>query len=201
MASLRTVDEAAWFARDDFLPFGLMRLRMTGRLVSGPLARHSRPGKRNNPQYRPGRAAANLGAGSSLLRRQSNCCRRQSNHSIRPPSRQCRVLARRRSAYERRRRCGDRGSRAYGLSLAAHLRAAGVSLRQFGLPMQLWQTSMPRGMFLKSQGFASNLSSPDGEHTLEAFCKLSLPYASYGLPVPSTDRSRMAPWFPAGAHS
>jgi thioredoxin reductase len=88
------------------------------------------------------------------------------------------------------------GAGPYGLSLAAHLRAAGMSFRQFGLPMHLWQTSMPRGMFLKSQGFASNLSSPDGEHTLEAFCKLnSLPYASYGLPVPLDRFVAYGLWF------
>jgi FAD-dependent urate hydroxylase len=76
------------------------------------------------------------------------------------------------------------GAGPYGLSLAAHLRAAGVTFRHFGLPMNLWQSSMPRGMFLKSQGFASNLSSPDGEHTLEAFCAATgRPYKSYGLPV------------------
>jgi thioredoxin reductase len=39
-------------------------------------------------------------------------------------------------------------------------------------------------MFLKSQGFASNLSSPDYTHTLEAFCwATGRPYAGYGLPV------------------
>ena len=76
------------------------------------------------------------------------------------------------------------GAGPYGLSLAAHLRAAGVSFRQFGMPMRPWQTSMPRGMFLKSQGFASDLSSPDGTHTLEAYCRATgRPYASYGLPV------------------
>ena len=76
------------------------------------------------------------------------------------------------------------GAGPYGLSLAAHLRAAGVPFRHFGMPLELWQSAMPQGMFLKSQGFASNLSSPDGEHTLEAFCKATgRPYASYGLPV------------------
>jgi 2-polyprenyl-6-methoxyphenol hydroxylase-like FAD-dependent oxidoreductase len=49
------------------------------------------------------------------------------------------------------------GAGPYGLSLAAHLGAAGVRFRQFGLPMRLWQESMPAGMFLKSQGFASDL--------------------------------------------
>jgi thioredoxin reductase len=88
------------------------------------------------------------------------------------------------------------GAGPYGLSLAAHLRASGVSFRQFGMPMNLWQTSMPRGMFLKSQGFASNLSSPDGRHTLEAFCAAtSRPYASYGLPVPLDTFVAYGQWF------
>jgi len=76
------------------------------------------------------------------------------------------------------------GAGPYGLSLGAHLRKAGVSVRQFGLPMQLWRDFMPEGMYLKSQGFASNLSDPDHTHTLEAFCKATgRPYRDYGLPV------------------
>jgi hypothetical protein len=88
------------------------------------------------------------------------------------------------------------GAGPYGLSLAAHLRAAGVPFRQFGVPMWLWRTSMPRGMFLKSQGFASNLSSPDGTHTLEAFCAATgRPYASYGLQVPLDTFVAYGQWF------
>ena len=88
------------------------------------------------------------------------------------------------------------GAGPYGLSLAAHLRKAGVSIRQFGLPMQLWRDFMPEGMFLKSQGFASNLSDPDHTHTLEAFCKATgRPYASYGLPVPLDTFVAYGRWF------
>lgn len=88
------------------------------------------------------------------------------------------------------------GAGPYGLSVAAHLRAAGVSCRQFGMPMSLWRDAMPRGMFLKSQGFASNLSAPDNSHTLEAFCrKTGHPYASYGLPVPLDNFISYGQWF------
>ena len=88
------------------------------------------------------------------------------------------------------------GAGPYGLSLAAHLREAGVSVRQFGLPMQLWRDFMPEGMFLKSQGFASNLSDPDHTHTLEAFCRATgRPYASYGLPVPLDTFVAYGKWF------
>ena len=88
------------------------------------------------------------------------------------------------------------GAGPYGLSLAAHLRKAGVGVRQFGLPMQLWRDFMPEGMFLKSQGFASNLSDPDHAYTLEAFCKATgRPYASYGLPVPLDTFVAYGEWF------
>lgn len=88
------------------------------------------------------------------------------------------------------------GAGPYGLSLAAHLRAANVDYRHFGKPMRLWQAAMPRGMFLKSQGFASNLSDPEGTHTLEAFCQAtSRPYASYGLPVPLDTFVSYGQWF------
>ncbi len=88
------------------------------------------------------------------------------------------------------------GAGPYGLSLGAHLRAAGVPFRQFGVPMQLWREAMPRGMFLKSQGFASNLSDPAGTHTLRAFCESSgRDYADYGLPVPLETFVAYGDWF------
>jgi cation diffusion facilitator CzcD-associated flavoprotein CzcO len=88
------------------------------------------------------------------------------------------------------------GAGPYGLSLAAHLRAAGVNYRQFGRPMHLWREQMPRGMFLKSQGFASNLSDPAGARTLAAFCRATgRPYADYGLPVPLDDFVAYGDWF------
>jgi cation diffusion facilitator CzcD-associated flavoprotein CzcO len=90
------------------------------------------------------------------------------------------------------------GAGPYGLSVAAHLRAAGVSFRQFGEPMHLWRDQMPRGMFLKSQGFASNLSDPDGTHTLAAFCQATgRPYADYGLPVSLETFIAYGDWFAA----
>lgn len=77
------------------------------------------------------------------------------------------------------------GAGPYGLSLAAHLRAAGVPCRQFGQPMRLWRDSMPLGMQLKSPGFASSLSSPDGRHTLAEYCaETGRAYEDYGAPVP-----------------
>ena len=80
------------------------------------------------------------------------------------------------------------GAGPYGLSTAAHLRARGVGFRIFGKPMANWQHKMPRGMLLKSDGFASNLADPDDRLTLETFCaEHNLPYAPEGLPVPRED--------------
>jgi thioredoxin reductase len=77
------------------------------------------------------------------------------------------------------------GAGPYGLALAAHLRALRIEHRIFGVPMESWLTKMPRGMFLKSHGFASNLYDPNGAYTLERFCAWNgLPYDDYAMPVP-----------------
>jgi thioredoxin reductase len=76
------------------------------------------------------------------------------------------------------------GAGPYGLSLAAHLGRTNRSFRIFGEPMRFWSEHMPRGMHLKSEGFASNLSDPDAEFTLETFCReRGVDYADIGLPV------------------
>lgn len=70
------------------------------------------------------------------------------------------------------------GAGPYGLSLAAHLRASGINFRIFGKPLDTWRSHMPEGMFLKSEGFASNLSAPGKESTLKAYCaRRGIPYA------------------------
>ena len=64
------------------------------------------------------------------------------------------------------------------------MRARGVAFRIFGVPMETWQTQMPRGMFLKSEGFASNLYDAGGAFPLARFCEeRSLEYADVGVPV------------------
>src|SRR5690242_7568314 len=78
------------------------------------------------------------------------------------------------------------GAGPYGLSIAAHLAALRVPFRIFGRPMENWQ-KMPRGMMLKSDGFASTLYDPQGVLTLGKYCRESgLGYADLGLPVSST---------------
>jgi cation diffusion facilitator CzcD-associated flavoprotein CzcO len=76
------------------------------------------------------------------------------------------------------------GAGPYGLSIAAHFRSYGVPFRIFGRPMDSWIAHMPKGMLLKSDGFASNIYDPTGKFTLKQFCfDRGIEYADLGLPV------------------
>lgn len=76
------------------------------------------------------------------------------------------------------------GAGPYALSLAAHLCSLGVSHRIFGIPMQTWTEEMPKGMFLKSDGFASDLYDPDKHLTLKIYHQeQGLTYADQGSPI------------------
>jgi thioredoxin reductase len=77
------------------------------------------------------------------------------------------------------------GSGPYGLSIAAHLKALGVSYRIFGCPMGYWRNNMPKGMKLKSGGKASSIYDPASSFTLGRYCReRGIPYADDDLPVP-----------------
>jgi lysine/ornithine N-monooxygenase len=77
------------------------------------------------------------------------------------------------------------GAGPYGLSLAAHLKGAQIPFRIFGSLMDSWRNHMPKGMLLKSDGFASNLSDPESSFTLEHFCaQEGIEYHRTEIPVP-----------------
>jgi FAD-dependent urate hydroxylase len=77
------------------------------------------------------------------------------------------------------------GAGPYGLSLGAYLAAHGANFRIFGDPMAVWRSHMPRGMYLKSEGFASDLFDPKREWTLRTFCERNgHSYADVGVPIP-----------------
>jgi D-aspartate ligase len=72
LASVRAVDETAWFARDDLRPFGLMCLRMSWRLASRPFTANGGHAGPARIRYRAGRAAtsrAGLSTGRPTLPR------------------------------------------------------------------------------------------------------------------------------------
>jgi hypothetical protein len=84
------------------------------------------------------------------------------------------------------------GSGPYALSLAAHLRVRGTSHRVFGPAMHFWR-SMPKGLNLKSLGFATNICVPHPGQSFPEWCRrrgleelepCSMEsYAAYGLEI------------------
>jgi FAD-dependent urate hydroxylase len=88
------------------------------------------------------------------------------------------------------------GAGPYGLSVAAHLRAAGVPYEIFGEPMESWQGFMPQGMVLKSEPFASNLWDPARRFTYEKYlAEKRIAYRPVGDPIPVERLVDYGHWF------
>lgn len=88
------------------------------------------------------------------------------------------------------------GAGPYGLSIAAHLRAAQIPFQMFGSPMESWRRYMPEGMILKSERFASNLWDPNRRFTLKRYClEKGLPYQPVGDPLSLASFLEYAEWF------
>lgn len=76
------------------------------------------------------------------------------------------------------------GAGPYGLSVAAYFRSLSVPYRIFGKPMDSWAHHMPKGMLLKSDGFASNICDPEKQFTLQRFCaERGIEYHDTDVPV------------------
>ena len=63
------------------------------------------------------------------------------------------------------------GAGPYGLSISAHLRGLAVDHRIVGRPMSTWRDHMPAGMYLKSEPYGSDMSSPQAGYDLAAYCR------------------------------
>ena len=88
------------------------------------------------------------------------------------------------------------GAGPYGLSVAAHLRAAHVNFQIIGHPMESWRKHMPIGMALKSEVLASDLSDADGRYTLQQFSAVrGRQYHPEGVPLPLQEFLDYAMWF------
>jgi FAD-dependent urate hydroxylase len=88
------------------------------------------------------------------------------------------------------------GAGPYGISLAAHLRHREVPFRIVGRAMDSWVRNMPDDMFLKSEGFASNIADPIGSHTLARFCsEAGREYGDLAVPVPIETFRAYGLWF------
>ncbi|MFD9467367.1 FAD-dependent oxidoreductase [Streptomyces sp. NPDC060027] len=91
------------------------------------------------------------------------------------------------------------GAGPYGLSIASHAAATGLSLRVLGRPMASWRDHMPRGMFLKSEPWASSLSDPDGRRRLETYCAGRGVEVRHGEPIPVEMFASYGLWFARNA--
>lgn len=88
------------------------------------------------------------------------------------------------------------GAGPYGLSVASHLARRGIDYRLFGTPMHTWRHHMPEGMWLRSEGFASNLSDPDDAFSLARFCAdRGYDVGGWGVPVPLDVYCEYGEWF------
>jgi thioredoxin reductase len=75
------------------------------------------------------------------------------------------------------------GAGPYGLSVAAHLKHAGVPTLVYGKPMEFWE-GMPPGMFLRSAWSASSLSAPDHAFNLDHYVEFIGQTQRPPLPLP-----------------
>ena len=73
------------------------------------------------------------------------------------------------------------GAGPYGLSIAAHFRRRGIPFRIFGRPMDSWLNHMPKGMMLKSDGFASDIYDPERLSLCGSFARS----AASNMPTPA----------------
>jgi len=85
------------------------------------------------------------------------------------------------------------GAGPYGLSAAAHLLGRGLNVAVFGKTLELWREHMPRGMLLRSQWWATNLSDPGRRYTFRRFFRESR--RKPGYPVPLDTFLEYALWF------
>nr|WP_308013234.1 NAD(P)-binding domain-containing protein [Streptomyces griseocarneus] len=88
------------------------------------------------------------------------------------------------------------GAGPYGLSVAAHLRAAGVPVRVFGEIMGSWRHAMATGMFLKSTPAATDLSAPGLGGRLADFCRAAgVEELTELTPIPCATFVNYGMWF------
>ncbi|MGB8475384.1 MAG: FAD-dependent oxidoreductase [Candidatus Acidiferrum sp.] len=75
------------------------------------------------------------------------------------------------------------GAGPYGLSAAAHLKAAGLEPHVFGQSMDFWKNHMPASMLLRSKMEASNIDAPAGYLTIADFKRSTGRKLSDPLPI------------------
>jgi FAD-dependent urate hydroxylase len=77
------------------------------------------------------------------------------------------------------------GAGPYGLSISTHLRGRGIDHLIVGRPMDTWRNHMPAGMYLKSEPFGSDMSSPQAGYDLAGYSRSErIEGIERGIPLP-----------------
>ncbi len=86
------------------------------------------------------------------------------------------------------------GAGPYGLSASAYLRTIpGLEIQTFGAPMSFWDQNMPKGMLLRSNWTATQISDPEGALTLEAYQAAT--GDRFSTPVPLSSFVQYGRWY------
>jgi len=64
------------------------------------------------------------------------------------------------------------GAGPFGLSISAHLRQLGLDHQVVGRPMDTWKAHMPKGMYLRSEPYGSDMASPTPGYDVAAYSAL-----------------------------
>jgi FAD-dependent urate hydroxylase len=88
------------------------------------------------------------------------------------------------------------GAGPYGLSISTHLRGQGIDHLIVGRPMDTWRNHMPAGMYLKSEIFGTDLSSPKPGYDLPAYARSErVDGIERGNPLPLARFLDYADWY------
>lgn len=88
------------------------------------------------------------------------------------------------------------GAGPYGLSISTHLRGRGIDHLIVGRPMDTWRNHMPAGMYLKSEVFGSDMSSPQAGYDLPAYSRSErIGGIERGTPLPLERFLDYADWY------
>ena len=88
------------------------------------------------------------------------------------------------------------GAGPYGLSISTHLRARGIDHLIVGRPMDTWRNHMPAGMYLKSEPYGTDMSSPQAGYDLESYSRSErIDGIGRGMPLPLKQFLDYADWY------
>lgn len=88
------------------------------------------------------------------------------------------------------------GAGPYGLSISTHLRGRDVDHLIVGRPMDAWRSHMPAGMYLKSEPYGSDMSSPQTEYDLDGYSRSKrIEGIERGTPLPLGQFLDYSEWY------